>query len=155
MNGHQRSATIAAGAIALAAAAGCTSPPAPKVSVAIAEKPNPVQPAAVATYLVTVRNTGTVTVTSSSLDVGLYANAQPAPILGEPRSCQATATMRICQVGPLAPGQVRALTFYVRAPGGGTLTGRATYLARSPQQQVTATTPTVTTPVTSVAQSQR
>jgi len=134
--------------LAVGAAAGCAPSSArPAVSATLTETPSQVQPAAAATYRVVVRNTGNVAVLASSLDTGLYANDQPAVVLGEPQQCQATATMRVCSVGPLAPGQSKRLTFYVRAPGAGRLTGHASYVATFPHQQRTAQTPTVTTPV--------
>jgi len=133
--------------LAVGAAAGCTPSPArPAASVTLAESPSPVQPAAAALYRIVVRNTGNVAVLASSLDAALYANDQPAIVLGEPQHCQGTATMRVCAaVGTLAPGQSKTLFFYVRAPGAGRLTGRASYTATFPHEQRTANTPTVTT----------
>lgn len=134
--------------LAVGTAAGCAPSPAhPAVSVTIAEAPSPVQPAAAATYRVVVRNTGNVAVLDSDLTAGLYGNDQPALILGEPQHCQQTATMHVCSVGPIAPGQSKTLTFYVRAPGAGRLTGHASYSATFPHQQLAAQTQTVTTPI--------
>ncbi len=122
------------------------------VTISLAERPSPVTSGGVASYTVTLHNTGIMPATKGELVVGLKSypsggGSSAAKVISETPPCQGAAGSQACQVPLLAPGQTRTFDFAVRAPSSGYLKANASYTGRTATGSVGGNTETVTTGV--------
>lgn len=122
------------------------------VTINLAERPSPVTSGGVASYTVTLHNTGTMPATKGELVVGLFSSpggrgSTAANVISEPPPCQGAAGSQACQVPLLTPGQTRTFDFAVRAPSSGYLRAVASYQGRTATGSVGGHTETVITRV--------
>lgn len=137
--------TVPTGAFAAGAQGGT-------VTIKLAERPSPVTSGGVASYTVTLHNTGIMPATRGELVVGLKSypsggGSSAAKVISETPPCQGAAGSQACQVPLLAPGQTRTFDFAVRAPESGYLKANASYTGRTATGSVGGNTETATTGV--------